>query len=751
MTVSTTDSVEEYVSGGPAFPIPYRFLQNSDIQAVLVKQDGTSETLVLGTQYTLAGAGTQNGGTLTSAYAANVLANPGGTLTVARVMNPVQPTDLRNQGRFLAETHEFVFDRLTMLIQQAIAGLSRALVRPFGKNYYDAQGRRTANVADPVLPQDASNKRFVELEVNRAIGSATGPFNLAQNVAWSPYDGSPVKSVAAALDELKKKNASIVSALEFGVQGDGNAIQLAANYLNSIGGGIIDVPDGHWYFRGLTFLDLYSNIHLRGTGNTVLDFTDRSGGYEAMYRFLISARGTFDAGVPLTVDVAQGAFVIPGSTATLSEGTLLIITSDHTDPGDTNPVQVGEYAIVDEILGPGSFRINNSTFGSYTVAENARFHVVHPVENITVSGIKFLGQGRLDPAAGDLGLGFIYGRNIRVRDCSFDYIDMYQLEFRSCYDFRVDNCSFAHTKYTSSGQTPGTGRPVAVIPRGPVQYQIRVSDCCQYGVISGCVGEGSRHMFNTGHSFRAEDGSPTQQVGYLFGLSRQIKVVNCSGKNTWHAVFSTHNDSEYIEFINCMAENSGQAGYNPRHRKIRFVNCTARYCNIGFRLSELPTDIDIINCSTEGCNVDVNGLDIVQAIAGTILIEGCTFKGSEQGISFVPLSTSRGRLIIKNCKSLGCVPVALGGSRPIRVGGYWDSVVVSGCEVNFTQGTNCIYVEANTPFAAVVGCTVANGLRPIGAAAPVVRGVVANNVQYNMSVNSAFTNTSTTATLQNNI
>lgn len=58
MTVSTTDSVIEYVSGGPAYPIPFRFLQNSDIQAVLVKQDGTTETLVLGTQYTLVGAGT---------------------------------------------------------------------------------------------------------------------------------------------------------------------------------------------------------------------------------------------------------------------------------------------------------------------------------------------------------------------------------------------------------------------------------------------------------------------------------------------------------------------------------------------------------------------------------------------------------------------------------------------------------------------------------------------------------------------
>ena len=149
MTVSTTDSIVDFSSGGPDFPIPYRFLQNSDIEAVLTKQDGTTETLT-GAQYTLTGAGAQSGGTLTSTYAAGVLAVPGATLTVSRVMVAVQPTDLRNQGRFLAETHENVFDRLTMLIQQGFAWTRRALLRPIGKDYYDAEGRRIANVADPV-------------------------------------------------------------------------------------------------------------------------------------------------------------------------------------------------------------------------------------------------------------------------------------------------------------------------------------------------------------------------------------------------------------------------------------------------------------------------------------------------------------------------------------------------------------------------------------------------------------------------
>ncbi|WP_330508296.1 hypothetical protein V1687_18070 [Pseudomonas putida] len=187
MTVSTTDSVVEYVSGGPSFPVPYRFLQDSDIEAVLVKQDGTTETLT-GAQYTLSGAGSQNGGTLTSSYAAGFLGVTGASLTISRVMDPVQPTDLRNQGKFLAETHETVFDRLTMLIQQGFAGLSRALVRPIGKNYYDAEGRRIANIADPVEYQDAATKSWAQQYVEGILAAGQGPINNAANIVYVDGD-----------------------------------------------------------------------------------------------------------------------------------------------------------------------------------------------------------------------------------------------------------------------------------------------------------------------------------------------------------------------------------------------------------------------------------------------------------------------------------------------------------------------------------------------------------------------------------
>lgn len=200
MTVSTTDSVVEYVSGGPAFPIPYPFLQDSDIEAVLVKQDGNSETLT-GAQYTLTGAGTQAGGTLTSTYAAGFLATPGASLTISRVMEAVQPTDLRNQGKFLAETHETVFDRLTMLIQQGFAVLRRALLKPIGKDYYDAQGSRISSLGNPTQNQDAVPKLYNEQYIAGLLSQFTGPINNANNVMLVYPDG-----VARSVQTLATKN-----------------------------------------------------------------------------------------------------------------------------------------------------------------------------------------------------------------------------------------------------------------------------------------------------------------------------------------------------------------------------------------------------------------------------------------------------------------------------------------------------------------------------------------------------------------
>lgn len=189
MTVSTTNSVIEYTGNGSTttFPVPFMFLADADLVVTTTTADGlTTKTLVRGTDYSVIGAGAQAGGAVIAAVAPAA----GVALAVSRELQAVQETDLRNQGRFYAETHEKVFDRLTMLIQQAFGIVGRALVRPIGKKYFDAQGLQIKNVADPTAAQDAATMSWAQQYVASILNTGQGPVNNAANVVYTKRDGS---------------------------------------------------------------------------------------------------------------------------------------------------------------------------------------------------------------------------------------------------------------------------------------------------------------------------------------------------------------------------------------------------------------------------------------------------------------------------------------------------------------------------------------------------------------------------------
>lgn len=189
MTVETTDSIVEYTGNGvtTAFPVPFEFPTNEDLVVTQVYND-VSTVLVLGTDYLVVGAGAQAGGAVITTVAPPL----NSVINISRQLEPLQKTDLRNQGRYFAETHESVFDYLTMLIQQGFSGLSRALRRPLGKDYFDAEGRRIANVDSPVQNNDAANKVWTEQYVGSVIGGIEGNPNNSANVLYIDPDGIPL-------------------------------------------------------------------------------------------------------------------------------------------------------------------------------------------------------------------------------------------------------------------------------------------------------------------------------------------------------------------------------------------------------------------------------------------------------------------------------------------------------------------------------------------------------------------------------
>lgn len=533
------------------------------------------------------------------------------------------------------------------------------------------------------------------------VGTSDGRMKMADQATVDQGLGS----VNDKVTNLQRKTDSWVDVRDFGaintVTDHTTIVQSAIDYANSIGGGIVFCPPKRYMFTNLNVLKLYSNVELRGVkGLTIFDFSQRSGSTTDLgYKYLVSASGTFQTGVNITVDVAVNQNVIQLNTSSFKEKDLVIITSnaEWLEVNSFN-TKKGEYAIVDEILSSTKMRLKSATYDTYLVADTARVHKVDPVKNVTLDGINFVGQGRLGSGGtdGDLGIGFTYGQDIAVRNCSFVDIDEIQLEFRSCYNFLAENNYHFHSKYFSPSGSVGENKPSPQVTRGTVQYQVRASDCSMYGKIRDCVGEGGRHFFNTGHSYRDLEGNTAQQVGKLFGINRHIRVENCYSKNTWHAGFSTHGDAEFVEFVSCTSENSGMAGFNPRSKQIRVFDCTSVNAKYGYLLSDFPQTIEIRNCKAINCAayVSMTNVDANQATLDykNITIEGCDFEGGTEGIFLNVNSTVlTGELNINNNRISGTIPT--GNYCPIRVIGAWPDVNIEGNKIRGTSAGYNIRLE----------------------------------------------------------
>lgn len=128
MTFSTTTNRKDYVGNGvtTAFSVPFRFFNDADLVVIQADTNGNETTLILGTHYTVSGAGSYSPGTVNMVTAVPNLY----TLTIKRIVALTQESSIRGQGAYFPEIHEDALDKLTAIAQQQEEEISRVIQVP---------------------------------------------------------------------------------------------------------------------------------------------------------------------------------------------------------------------------------------------------------------------------------------------------------------------------------------------------------------------------------------------------------------------------------------------------------------------------------------------------------------------------------------------------------------------------------------------------------------------------------------------
>ncbi|RQQ30531.1 hypothetical protein [Burkholderia stagnalis] len=246
MTVTSQIQDVTYSTDGLTvlFPIPFYFINETDVIVDKIDDNGGVVELAFGTDFTVSGAGDENGGSVSTlvAYAAGFI------LRIYRSVPVTQETVYQQNDAFPAKTTERALDKLTMICQQLAAGYFNSLRYP--RSEYSSNGElpTAPNRISKILGFDATGHHTM-LPMPASVGAG----DLKSETWTAGVDFTAGTSTSVVLSRAYGTKANLGVVVMAGVPQDPNTYDLGNNgtmlqFNAPIPGGV----DRIWCFGGTT-------------------------------------------------------------------------------------------------------------------------------------------------------------------------------------------------------------------------------------------------------------------------------------------------------------------------------------------------------------------------------------------------------------------------------------------------------------------------------------------------------------------
>jgi hypothetical protein len=174
MSISSTTNSNQYTGNGAtsSYSYTFRVFENTDLLVTVTDTDDVETTLTITTDYTVSDVGEESGGSVALVSASQSWLDGSGNLltgykiTIRRVVDLVQETDIRNQGDFFPEVHEDFFDYAIMIAQQQQNEIDRSVKNPESV---------LTSAFDPTLPTDIATANVSIVTNGSGNGFIVGP------------------------------------------------------------------------------------------------------------------------------------------------------------------------------------------------------------------------------------------------------------------------------------------------------------------------------------------------------------------------------------------------------------------------------------------------------------------------------------------------------------------------------------------------------------------------------------------------